>query len=59
MREDLIGLTSDGISLCTFEAKLTVRMADEVEIQAYRQAERQVQTDHLVLAYLVELDNPE
>ncbi len=57
LRADLIGLTSNGFPLCTPKAKLTVRKADEIETQIYRQAERQVQTDDLVLAYLVDLDH--
>jgi hypothetical protein len=57
LRADLIGLTSNGVPLCTPKAKLTVRKADEIEAQIYRQAGRQVQSDDLVLAYLVDLDH--
>jgi hypothetical protein len=56
LRADLIALTSNGVSLCTPTATLKVRRADETETQIYREAERQTQTDDLVLAYLVELD---
>ncbi|WP_426615781.1 hypothetical protein [Bradyrhizobium sp. McL0616] len=56
LRADLIALTSNGVSLCTPTATLKVRRAYETETQIYREAERQAQTDDLVLAYLIELD---
>lgn len=51
LRTDLIALTSNGVALCT-----PVRRADELEAEIYREAELQAQTDDLVLAYLVDLD---
>lgn len=56
LRADLSALTSNGISLCTPTATLKVRRADDTETEIYREAERQAQTEDLVLAYLVELD---
>ena len=56
LRADLIALKSNGVPLCTPTAKLTVRRADELETQVYRDADLQADTDDLVLAYLVELD---
>jgi hypothetical protein len=56
LRADLSAITSNGISLCSETAKLTVRKADRQETLVYRNAALQVQTDDLLLAYLVELD---
>src|SRR4051794_35177983 len=57
LREDLGVLKSNGIPLFNPAAKLTVRDANEVETQTYRDADRSVQaSDDLVLAYLVDLD---
>lgn len=56
LRTDLIALTSNGVALCTPTSTLKVRRADELEAQIYREAELQAQTDDLVLAYLVDLD---
>ncbi len=56
VREDLIGMTSNGVPLCSSTAKLTVRRADETEIVIYRNAADKTQTEDLVLAYLVDLD---
>jgi len=56
LRADLIALTSNGVSLCTPTATFKVRRADETETEIYREAERHAQTEDLVLAYLVELD---
>lgn len=56
LRADLIALTSNGAPLCTPTATLKVRRADETETQAYREAELQAETEDLILAYLVDLD---
>lgn len=57
LRADLSALKSNGVPLCTAAAKLKVRIANEIEAQLYREAERAVQaSEDLVLAYLVELD---
>jgi hypothetical protein len=56
VREDLSMMTSNGLPLCSPAAKLTVRRADEAEIVIYRNAAIQAQTEDLVLAYLVDLD---
>jgi hypothetical protein len=56
VREDLIMITSNGVPLCSSEAKLTVRRAGEAEIVIYRNAAIQAQTEDLVLAYLIDLD---
>jgi hypothetical protein len=56
VREDLNTITSNGVPLCSSTARLTVRRADEAEIVIYRNAAIQVQTEDLVLAYLVDLD---
>ncbi|MGY4596928.1 hypothetical protein ACVWXL_004674 [Bradyrhizobium sp. GM22.5] len=59
VRDDLTTITSNGVPLCSANAKLTVRRADEAETLTYRDAALQAQTDDaLVLAYLVELDEP-
>lgn len=56
VREDLITMTSNGVPLCSPTAKLTVRRADEAEIVIYRDAAFKAQTEDLVLAYLLDLD---
>ena len=56
VREDLIGMTSNGVPLCSSTAKLTIRRADQAEIAIYRDAALKAQTEDLVLAYLVDLD---
>jgi hypothetical protein len=57
LRADLSVLNSNGVPLCTAAAKLKVRIANEIEAQIYREAERTVQApEDLVLAYLMELD---
>lgn len=56
LRSDLIALTTNGAPLCTPTATLSVRRADEAETQAYREAALQAQTEDLILAYLVDLD---
>src|SRR3954453_3089928 len=38
VREDLIGMTSNGVPLCSSTAKLTIRRADQAEIAIYRDA---------------------
>ncbi|MGY4333295.1 hypothetical protein ACVWWG_007712 [Bradyrhizobium sp. LB7.2] len=50
LRADLSAITSNGISLCSETAKLTVRKADRQETLVYRNAALQVQTDDLLLA---------
>ncbi|MCK1407870.1 hypothetical protein [Bradyrhizobium sp. 76] len=56
VREDLITMSSNGVPLCSSNAKLSVRRADEAEIVIYRDAALKVQTEDLVLAYLLDLD---
>jgi hypothetical protein len=58
VRNDIAGLTSNGVSIWDGKAPLRARRSTEDEIALYREAERetpQTQGD-LLLAYLVELD---
>ena len=60
LRGDLGALTSNGFSLCSVDARLTVRRATEDERRIYEEAEQFAQaSDDLLLAYLVELDGPD
>ena len=56
MLGDLAELESDGQPLWDGSQKLTVRLADAGEIEVFRQADTQQQSDEIVLAYLIELD---
>lgn len=57
LREDLSDLKCNGVALCGSATKLTVRRADDIEIQTYRAAKDfQSDADDLLLAYLVDLD---
>jgi hypothetical protein len=59
LRSDLSTQKSDGVALCDDKSKLTVRLADSEEAIIFSQATAVANSSgDLVLAYLVDLDNP-
>jgi hypothetical protein len=57
LRDDLIVLSSGGVSICGDRSKLSVRPAFDEEVVIYQQAAEVAKpSDDLVLAFLIELD---